>query len=97
MCNLIGHAVRQALTRRGDIAGEQPYRYERQLESDFPYPPAFRSYNRLCEPVAVRVVHWARSPILTPQGVWSGPARPNGADIFAARLSDSDCASHQSR
>jgi hypothetical protein len=27
-------------------------------------------------------------PILTPQGVWSGSARPNGADLFTAWFSN---------
>ena len=76
------------------IADKQPYRHERQLESALPDPPPFRSYNRLCKPVTVRIVHRARPPILTPQGVWSGSARPNGAGLFTARLSNPDCCNH---
>jgi hypothetical protein len=48
------------------ITDYQPCGYERQLQSALPDPPPFRSYNRLCEPVAVRIVlHWARPAILT--------------------------------
>src|SRR5206468_10111519 len=72
-----------------DIASKQP-RHGRQGESALPDPPAFRSYSRLCEFVAVWIVRRTRPPILTLQGLWSGPARPNGTCLFTAGLSDSD-------